>query len=372
MNLGVAGSARRPSPARAADRRPRRRRGPAGDDRALPAAAAPPARASCRSRRSGCAASGERRTDALGAPAAATGCRCCWRWRCRSRWSCSRPSIRGRRRSTRRDAALVILIDRSASMSARDERRARASAPRAASRATLVVDGLGRARPRPGRVVRGRRHRGDAASRPTPRRPAARAIDRRRAAARSRAICRARSTSRRACCAAARGRRSCWSATARFTDERARAAAPIARPASTSASRRVGPARPQRRHRARSPRGAYPPTRRRSRRRWSSRTSATRRAPSRWRSRPARRRRRPRAPAPRPAASAGATCCPTSFAPDARLTARLLTADGRPLDAAGATISRSTIAAFAVVPALARAAACCASAARTSTSTARC
>ena len=67
-----------------------------------------------------------------------------------------------------------------------------------------------------------------------------------------------------------------------------------------------------------------------------------------------RRHRRARAPGPGAPASAGGTSCPTCSRADARLQARLLTADGRPLAQGGADDLALDDTAFAVVPPLPR------------------
>ena len=121
-------------------------------------------------------------------------------------------SIRGRPAADRAGRSLVILIDRSASMSARDD-AGHAARGRARARATAIVDGLARRGSGAGRVVRRRRRRRERVR--GRRRAACAARWPRSRPARSPAICRARWRSPPRCCAAVRARRWCWSATAR-------------------------------------------------------------------------------------------------------------------------------------------------------------
>ena len=304
MNLGVA-AVRPVAGARRGRRgRDRRRR----DHGAVPGAPAAPRAWSCRSRRCGWTRP-VRAARPAGRAACAICCRCCWRWRCSALLLLAavdpRPAA-----ADRAGRSLVVLIDRSASMSARDGTGdAARRGPRA--RATAIVDGLAAA----DRALvasfasdavaesgfeadAGRLRRAVAAVAPSeepgdlPRALTfAAAILRGRPAPDGGAGQRRRVHRRGA---ARRARPTSTSATRRRIGRRAGAAA-------TSAS-------------SRSRRGACPPIPARSRRRWSSRTSAARRRRSRSTSRPATPPSSACAWTWRPA-SAGGTSCPTCSPP---------------------------------------------------------
>ena len=259
-----------------------------------------------------------------GRDACATRCPCCLRWRC---WRCvllarGRSAPGGRRcAGPQRGRARSI---GSASMSARDGPGTRLDAARA--RADGDRGRPGRRRPGPRRVVRRRRHRGErlrgrhrpaCGARSPPSRPA-----------RSRATCRARSPSRRRSCAAARGPTVVLVSDGGFSEEARRAVPATSMSASRPSGLDVGPrggnvgiiSFAARRVPADPGHGGGGAGRPELRRRAAASVAldiaagdATVERVRAGRSGPA---------------SAGATKLPNVFAADARLQARLLTADG--------------------------------------------